>query len=432
VSQGNAIHDKRTNSRIFVEGYTVPKTLAISYVEIQNFGPFSVPTRLELAPAVTVLTGSNDVGKTLLLRAIYYTFSEKKAEEREVNQERRNKFPGAWNADTEVQCNFRLVVTRDAIDRRIVAGQLIENDELECLRRLNKNEAIAIRQVRRGSGIIQVASNLPKPPQAISLQPSEVRNLLPIAELNEDELRLLRLGFGEAFPKNFAATRDEQRIQICSAEAALNGRLREIVPASLGLQFKLNDVGGVGKELDLGIVDALNSYVPVKSRGAGVRKILSLMGSLLSLSNLSAPILVLIDEPENSLHADAQHALRRLLERIAESSLVQIVYATHSPSMINPMRPEAIRVLERSLNSEQKPTTVIHNQAFKDGFLHVRSSLGLTPADSLLYAQVTVVVEGDTEVLCIGTVLQKLASGGVDGFADIKDLLPEICVVDGL
>jgi AAA ATPase domain len=178
------------------------------------------------------------------------------------------------------------------------------------------------------------------------------------------------------------------------------------------------------------IVDEYTGLTPIGYRGTGVRRIIGLMGELLALKSTDQFTYILIDEPENSLHADAQHALRHVLEQLAKSGLIQVVYATHSPSMINTMRPGSIRVLSRSRDGDQA-ASVVENKAFGTNYYRVRSSLGLNPSDSLLYAPVTVIVEGATEVMCIPDVLMRLKAAEQAGFDDLEDLLSHTHFLDG-
>ena len=141
------------------------------------------------------------------------------------------------------------------------------------------------------------------------------------------------------------------------------------------------------------------------------------MGTLLTIDKKQHTC-ILYDEPETSLHADSQHMLRRILEELGRDPMIQVIYVTHSPSMINTMRPGAIRLISR-VESDGKATSIIENAAFDHNYIGVRSSLGITPADSLLYAPITVVVEGPTEVRCLPLVLKKLKDGGVSGFGDL-------------
>jgi hypothetical protein len=99
--------------------------------------------------------------------------------------------------------------------------------------------------------------------------------------------------------------------------------------------------------------------------------------------------------------------------------------------MINVMRSDSIRLLSRT-SQEGRASTVIDNRPFKDNYYQVRASLGLTPADSLLYAPVTVVVEGDTEVLALPALLLKLAEAGVQGFERVRHLLEQVHFLDGI
>jgi len=81
-------------------------------------------------------------------------------------------------------------------------------------------------------------------------------------------------------------------------------------------------------------------------RGAGARKLLGLMVSIAKVDSQSDQVCILYDEPESSLHADAQHILRTLLENLATKENVQVIYATHSPSMINSELIETFQVNE--------------------------------------------------------------------------------------
>lgn len=56
--------------------------------------------------------------------------------------------------------------------------------------------------------------------------------------------------------------------------------------------------------------------------------------------------LVLLDEPETSLHPAAQVALTRVLIERALTHDLQVVIATHSPEIINELKPPSIKVLD--------------------------------------------------------------------------------------
>ncbi|WP_417731322.1 AAA family ATPase [Rosistilla oblonga] len=62
--------------------------------------------------------------------------------------------------------------------------------------------------------------------------------------------------------------------------------------------------------------------------------------------------LILLDEPETSLHPGAQERLLAFLLREVEAKKLQVVLSTHSPAIVRPLPKEAIRVM--SLNAENR------------------------------------------------------------------------------
>ncbi len=56
---------------------------------------------------------------------------------------------------------------------------------------------------------------------------------------------------------------------------------------------------------------------------------------------------ILIDEPELSLHPSWQNKILSVYERLAEKNNCQIIIATHSPHIIGSAKPEYIRVLKK-------------------------------------------------------------------------------------
>lgn len=407
--------------------------MKLKWIEVAHLGPFAIPTKLNVDPRVTILTGPNDTGKSSLLRAIWLAFTAQAALVQHVNQERLDTFSGKWQDDPEFICTLGLEVTDADIQEKVITGGVQAGDILVMRRQLAQNSGLGQVHVERGTNRVSTSLTLHKPPQVVNLPAlNEIRDIIPLAGFNDVEEKLLRLGFGHAFTfQQFSALgRPQRTVRIARAEELLNQRLKQILPKGLPLSFKLNEVGDKPQELNLSIIDPINCFVPVGSRGSGVRRLLTLMGALLGLNEVPHPTIILIDEPENSLHADAQHALRRLLERLAESPKIQVVYATHAASLINCLRPGSIRVLERTIKNG-KPTSAINELGFRENFARVRSSLGITPADSLLFASVTVIVEGASEVLSLPLAFERLRDGGIDGFKDVDDILSQIHFLEG-
>lgn len=168
---------------------------------------------------------------------------------------------------------------------------------------------------------------------------------------------------------------------------------------------------------------------PLSYRGSGVKRLLVLASYLLQELDQSSHNIIILDEPENTLHADAQHQLRTLLEKISVNQNIQVIYATHSPAMINPAHPERVRVFSRA--NRTNATSIVESLDFGENFQRVRISLGICPQDSLLYGELTVLVEGPTEVRCLVNILEMLEKENVEGFAGISNLLARCHFVSG-
>lgn len=79
--------------------------------------------------------------------------------------------------------------------------------------------------------------------------------------------------------------------------------------------------------------------------GSGEFSAVMLVNKVLGASKKS---LILLDEPETSLHPKAQHELMNFLSIQAKAKGHQIVFATHSPECISALPPDAIKVLQVS------------------------------------------------------------------------------------
>jgi predicted ATP-binding protein involved in virulence len=75
-------------------------------------------------------------------------------------------------------------------------------------------------------------------------------------------------------------------------------------------------------------------------------------------ANIETNSLILIDEPEISLHVSWQRLLPKILEEISSHFASVIVVATHSPIIIS----EATGQADRCFLAEQRVTTIIQEQ----------------------------------------------------------------------
>jgi energy-coupling factor transporter ATP-binding protein EcfA2 len=408
----------------------------IRSVETQNYGPFSCTAKLTLEPTVTVLTGPNDVGKSALLRLlgrICRADLNTQVEAREFNQDNLFNSGPNWDEHEDFGAIVKLELS-DPLPEDLnpqIRGHSGAAAKVSLSPKKGKRQIVKLYQ--NDKGVNTGEWPWPKSMRGIWLPPTEeIGDLIEFDTANPLELRLLRHAFGKDFqavvlnnlPLNL------YHLQLAKASENLNRLSKRILPQSLGITWKFTDQAD-RKAIGLLLTDRHGGVTSLGFRGTGLRKVMSAVAHLMD-HDLSKPhTLVLFDEPENSLHADSQHLLRTLLESLGAMPTVQVVYATHSPSMINVMRPESIRLLSRS-SEEGKATSRIDNMPFKGNYFPVRMSLGITPADSLLYAPVTIIVEGDTEVIGIPLLLLKLMNAKTPGFEDVDLLLSQSHLLDGM
>lgn len=369
----------------------------------KHFGPFIGDSTLRIDRNVTVLTGPNDVGKSLALRAIEILCTDATLQSHEVNRYRVREYSGAWNKDPELLVVAKFLAT-DANTPEVNPG-----DRVTVERVLTSNQGV-IKEVLHGEN--RVVTSRPFGKIKLTRLPldSEIRQQIRLSEATPVEKSFLKMAFGKGFTYKQHMSQDEfdRSLRLKEGEEVLNQKIETFLPKSLQLKFQLTEVAGDPEKLGLSLVDLHGGFTPLGARGTGVQRLMNIMATLLNV-DVKDNHIIIYDEPETSLHADAQHKLRTLLEQLASHPNIQVIYTTHSPAMINSFRPDCVRIIQRE-KVDGKAVSRFVNKAFLENYSQVRSSLGVCPSDSLLYAPITVVVEGITEILCIPLLLRKLAN----------------------
>lgn len=402
---------------------------------IYKFGPFATPAELEIEPAVTVITGPNDTGKSSILRLIEIIFTKSPIDETNVNLDSLYEMGNSWEKDTSVQVTA--VFTLETTWNQYFSGiALSPGDEVQVTVFLAPSfdkSQVSIKVFRDGNEKVSSSSVTVSYPQIIKL-PNEnaIRASIKLSSLNELEAKVIAAAFGDNASQKLSALSEPllQR-EIEMGNKRLNKTIRPLFPHSMPFELRLRKLSNDSLRFSLNIVDSHESDTLLTYRGTGAQKIVNLVASLLNIRPQNdLHTCIIFDEPETSLHADAQHFLRSVLEELAENPYIQVIYITHSPSMVNSLRPESLRLLTRT-KIDGKPTSQIDNRPIKENYLPVRSSLGLTPSDSLLYAPIAFIVEGLTEILCIPILLKKFGQESVEGFDKVSLILSNCHFIDG-
>ncbi len=130
---------------------------------------------------------------------------------------------------------------------------------------------------------------------------------------------------------------------------------------------------------------ATPSGFDLASSSMGERNLMTIIGHLVE----RRPCLILaMEEPENSIHPQAQHQLGRTLWRLAGGR--QVLVTTHSPALLSMFPLSSLRLVTR----DNGATDVADVSGSNAGF--VLSELGVHPSD-LLDFDALVFVEGETD-----------------------------------
>lgn len=404
--------------------------MQLTEIYIKRLGPFYTPITIPIDPDVTILTGSNDTGKTSVLHCLDLLFNSKTAGEMMVNQDHIQETQGKWNEDEsiEVKAIFRITQKNDVghSSYRYSSG-----DNAIATRAITKDSPVSIRLNSQAHGPV----NWPVPLPILVRVPreDEVRDIIELTNPTPLEATLLQAAFKGGFDAGKLQAMGQLSFAraISDAEDCLNSYMARVMPMAASLRFTLQVLDASRKQVGLLLRDRHDGLTPFGNRGTGIRKMITLFAELVTRNVNAHHRIVVLDEPENSLHADAQHLLRELLFSIASKENTQVIYATHSPSMINPMRPEQVRLLRRETTND-RANSVLCPAPCDQNFFGIRSSLGLSAADSLLFGPVTVIIEGATEFLCLAPAIQKLSAINSPGFEDAKKLLSLAHFLDGM
>lgn len=87
-----------------------------------------------------------------------------------------------------------------------------------------------------------------------------------------------------------------------------------------------------------------------------------------ALRHLQPASLLLVEEPENGLHPSRIAEVVKILRTIVEETGTQVVMATHSPLVINELKPEEVSVVTRAEEAGTKVTPIVETHNFEKRF----------------------------------------------------------------
>ena len=413
----------------------VKERMQLQSFSIHNLGPFYEQFTLQLEKDVTILTGTNDAGKSCVLRFLKAFCGMTPIYENDVNEDFHHACQTSWKKSDAIRC--RATFDKNQFSETLHPAFAYGNEDIvraevvwKAAPELNKFD---VNVFRKHGGLAGQGSPNAMPACFMLGDTGKLRDVVELDKLTDLERHLLDVAFSPKFSLDkWSAIGNEDRRsrQLQMAENKLNSYVSRFLPVPSSLRFKFQLLGSDKNKLGVSLADIHGGLTPFSSRGTGARKMLTLLGEMIRICSSANQVLLLFDEPENSLHADAQHLLREFLFELGKRPNVQVVYATHSPAMLNPMRPESIRVLKRQAKGDIG-ITVLDNRPTANNFRAVRASLGLSAVDSLLFAPVSVIVEGDSECASLPLLFERAAAKQPQAFADYTKLLSLALFLEG-
>ena len=143
-------------------------------------------------------------------------------------------------------------------------------------------------------------------------------------------------------------------------------------------------------------------------------------------------VILLLDEPGLSLHGKAQGDLLRYFEEELIPTH-QIIYSTHSPFMIDPMRFDRIRIVQdRSVDADEDlpdvedgtKVTVDVLESTDDSLFPLQGALGYDIAQTLFVGPNSLIVEGVSDLLYLQVITGVLQAAGREGLCGEWTITP--------
>ena len=211
-------------------------------------------------------------------------------------------------------------------------------------------------------------------------------------------------------------------------ERKLNFRRYWVQDRDFSLKVSTRD-----RELVFVISDRTGTVYTFSERSSGLRYFLSyLIQTQIHRPDSSRESILLMDEPDTYLSAEAQQDLMRVFRDLAEpengKEPIQVVYVTHSPFLLDKNHSERIRVLEKGTGYDG---TRIVPSVSRNHYEPLRSAFGAFVGESAFVGSVNLLVEGaaDQIILAGAANLTRTGSPGIND--DTLDLNRMVIVPSG-
>lgn len=153
----------------------------------------------------------------------------------------------------------------------------------------------------------------------------------------------------------------------------------------------------VVRYLDIRVRDTRHGYTSnFSQRSSGFQWFFSFLAAFSEFEDRGHEVIVLLDEPALNLHGRAQaDFLRFINERLARK--FQVIFATHSPFMVEPSRLERVRVLQDKGIEAGTVVSQDITEVDSDSLLPLKAALGNEVAQNLRLGPDNELIEGTSD-----------------------------------
>ena len=176
-----------------------------------------------------------------------------------------------------------------------------------------------------------------------------------------------------------------------------------------------SDRTAILRYLDIRVRDTRRGYTSnFSQRSSGFQWFFSFLAAFSEFEDRGHGVIVLLDEPALNLHGRAQaDFLRFINERLAPN--FQVVYATHSPFLVEPSHLERVRVVQDSGDEAGSVVSQDISAADSDSLLPLKAALGHDVAQNLTLGPDDQLVEGTSDFAHLQTMREHVLAAAANG-----------------
>jgi predicted ATP-dependent endonuclease of OLD family len=400
--------------------------MKLESVTIKNFKSIK-QLKLLFTDNLYCLVGQNEIGKSNILQAISMLgdyVSKSEDEKKLLGKPQSGEYiEGIFKIDSNEIQTLRLISKSFNTGTISYNTNSIKSIKLTCNRRelsakhfsiLIDQDELPVADVRDGNVQSKLLNQLIELTPKFQYYAKEEFILNPFSLKDLDEKnnntqlksfkKLFELGGVNDLAKLSDLSGDEIIYQRESAAEKINSLLNQYYKSDYQFQIKLESHDGIFTAF---FNDKYKKLDSLTQRSTGAQYFFSFLINKLHSKHFGKKNTVyLIDEPALSLHPTSQKKFIKLLEDFSQDNLV--LYTTHSPFLINRMKPTRVWVAER--NDEKG--TYINPKPSSSNWRPLRSALGMDISDSFFYGDKTLLVEGPEDKIIIGSLIHYFSRKG--------------------